>query len=102
MGVCPEHMQHNTNLFADPCYLVVPMLRFFSLPDYSFDEVELPAWAYLREPQRGEQLAALPRSILVAEESGDDSGSTEYTSNSEFSDPLVDGGARPSGRHPGR
>lgn len=44
--VCPEEMEHNTNLLIDPGYLVVPMLQFFSLPDYCFEDIEVPVWAF--------------------------------------------------------
>lgn len=42
----PQNMEHNTNLTSDMTYLVVPMFRFFTLPDYSFDDLEVPAWAF--------------------------------------------------------
>lgn len=42
----PQLMEHNTNLTSDMTYLVVPMFRFFTLPDYSFDELLVPAWAF--------------------------------------------------------
>lgn len=44
--VCPQEMEHNTNLLADVAYLVLPMLQFFALPDYCFEEVQVPKWAY--------------------------------------------------------
>lgn len=44
--VCPEQMEHNTNLLSDVGYLVLPMLQFFSLPDYCFEEIDVPLWAY--------------------------------------------------------
>lgn len=44
--VCPDEMQHNTNLHADANFFVLPMLQFFSLPDYSFEELKVPLWAY--------------------------------------------------------
>mmetsp|Transcript_143149 Transcript_143149/g.252647 ORF Transcript_143149/g.252647 Transcript_143149/m.252647 type:complete len:403 (-) Transcript_143149:30-1238(-) len=44
--VCPEIMQHNTNLLTDVGYLVLPMLQFFALPDYCFEEIDVPAWAF--------------------------------------------------------
>lgn len=43
--VCPQDMDHNSNLLANVTYLVLPMLQFFSLPDYCFDDVEVPNWA---------------------------------------------------------
>lgn len=44
--VCPEEMEHNTNLLTDVAYFVLPMLQFFALPDYSFDEMVVPDWAF--------------------------------------------------------
>lgn len=44
--VCPTDMEHNTNLLSDVGYFVLPMLQFFALPDYCFDEIKVPAWAY--------------------------------------------------------
>merc|ERR1719424_408927 len=42
----PQLMEHNTNLTSDISYLIVPMFRFFALPDYSFKELKIPAWAF--------------------------------------------------------
>lgn len=42
----PPDMEHNTNLTSDISFLIVPMFRFFALPDYSFTELKIPAWAY--------------------------------------------------------
>merc|ERR1719197_364517 len=44
--VNPANMEHNTNLTADIAYLIVPMFRFFALPDYSFQDLVVPSWAY--------------------------------------------------------
>mmetsp|Transcript_66792 Transcript_66792/g.215261 ORF Transcript_66792/g.215261 Transcript_66792/m.215261 type:complete len:360 (+) Transcript_66792:111-1190(+) len=44
--VTPEEMEHNSDLLSDPEFLVRPMLRFFSLPDYSFDELLVPPQAF--------------------------------------------------------
>lgn len=44
--VRPPDMCHNSDLFMDVNYFVVPMLRFFPLPDYCFAEVKVPAWVY--------------------------------------------------------
>jgi pimeloyl-ACP methyl ester carboxylesterase len=44
--VCPELMQHNTNLHSDANFFVMPMLQFFSLPDYCFEELRVPLWAF--------------------------------------------------------
>lgn len=42
----PVAMEHNTNLTSDISFLIVPMFRFFALPDYSFTELKVPSWAY--------------------------------------------------------
>lgn len=44
--VCPEGMEHNSNLLKDVGYLVAPMLQFFALPDYCFKDIDVPEWAY--------------------------------------------------------
>jgi len=44
--ISPKNMDHNSNLTANIAYLIMPMFRFFSLPDYSFRELKVPAWAY--------------------------------------------------------
>lgn len=44
--VTPENMKHNSNLYADPAYFVVPMLQFFALPDYSFEDFHVPPWVF--------------------------------------------------------
>lgn len=44
--VCPQDMEHNTNLLVDVGYFVLPMLQFFALPDYCFEEIQVPSWAY--------------------------------------------------------
>jgi len=42
----PAIMEHNTNLTTDISFLIVPMFRFFALPDYSFQEFTVPSWAF--------------------------------------------------------
>lgn len=44
--VTPEDMHHNTNLHSDASFFVLPMLQFFGLPDYSFDEMTVPEWVF--------------------------------------------------------
>lgn len=44
--VCPALMTHNSCLFQDVSDFVLPMMQFFSLPDYSFEEMVMPGWAY--------------------------------------------------------
>lgn len=46
MFVNPHAMEHNTNLTTDTAFLIVPMFRFFALPDYSFQDLKVPIWAY--------------------------------------------------------
>lgn len=48
MMVCPAHMGHNTSLLKNAGTLVLPMTHFFSLPDYAFEEIQVPAWVYAR------------------------------------------------------
>jgi len=50
--VCPEEMEHNSNLLADPAYLAVPMLQFFALPDYSFEDRPVPSWVVSPDASR--------------------------------------------------
>lgn len=44
--VSPADMEHNTNLLANLGFFVLPMFQFFSLPDYSFEEMTVPLWVY--------------------------------------------------------
>lgn len=44
--VCPDTMHHNSNLYSDPNYFVLPMLQFFALPDFCFEDPCVPFWAY--------------------------------------------------------
>jgi len=46
MMVCPAVMGHNTSLLANVGTFVLPMTQFFSLPDYTFEDIEVPAWAF--------------------------------------------------------
>lgn len=63
MLICPEDMEHNTNLLLHRNYLLVPMLQFFSLPDYSFEDFRVPAWAF---PCKGARRASPIRPELPA------------------------------------
>lgn len=44
--ISPKGMEHNANLTNNITYLTMPMFRFFSLPDYSFQELKVPSWAF--------------------------------------------------------
>jgi len=46
MLVTPASMTHNSSLLKDIGSFVVPMTRFFSLPDYAFENVQLPEWVF--------------------------------------------------------
>lgn len=61
--VTPVGLDHNTNLTADAAFLVIPMFRFFSLPDYCFAELEVPPWVF---DKRRSPLYARPEAQGVA------------------------------------
>jgi len=44
--VCPDAMHHNSNLYTDPNFFVLPMLQFFALPDFCFEDPKVPHWAF--------------------------------------------------------
>ena len=44
--VSPAKMSHNTNLMNDMNDLVMPATHFFSLPDYVFQDLRVPRWAF--------------------------------------------------------
>lgn len=44
--VCPETMDHNSDILANADYFIRPMLQFFALPDYSFKDMVVPASAF--------------------------------------------------------
>jgi len=46
MMVCPADMGHNTSLLKSIGTFVLPMTQFFSLPDYTFEDIEVPSWVY--------------------------------------------------------
>lgn len=46
MMVCPALMGHNTSLLANVGTFVLPMTQFFSLPDYTFEDIEVPEWVF--------------------------------------------------------
>lgn len=46
--VSPPDMEHNTNLLTNLQYFVLPMFQFFALPDYVFQDMEVPEWVYDR------------------------------------------------------
>ncbi|CEM05509.1 unnamed protein product [Vitrella brassicaformis CCMP3155] len=40
--VTPKDMTHNSNLLQNIDYFVLPMLQFFPLPDYAFEDIQIP------------------------------------------------------------
>lgn len=46
MLVTPVSMTHNSSLLRDVASFVMPMTSFFALPDYAFENVRVPDWAY--------------------------------------------------------
>lgn len=46
MMVCPVEMGHNTPLLGALGIFVLPMIEFFSLPDYAFEDIKIPDWAF--------------------------------------------------------
>jgi len=52
--VIPDDMKHNTNILHDAAFFVLPMLHFFSLPDYRFDDMIVPQWVFDRKPAQGD------------------------------------------------
>lgn len=46
MMVCPANMAHNTSLLKSIGTFVLPMTQFFSLPDYTFEDIVVPPWVY--------------------------------------------------------
>lgn len=46
MMVTPPAMSHNSSLLKNINTMVLPMTQFFSLPDYTFEDLEVPAWVF--------------------------------------------------------
>lgn len=44
--ISPPEMEHNTNLLTNLQFFVLPMFQFFALPDYAFQDLHVPAWAF--------------------------------------------------------
>jgi len=44
--ISPPEMEHNTNLLTNLRFFVLPMFQFFALPDYAFQELRVPNWAF--------------------------------------------------------
>jgi hypothetical protein len=71
MMVCPENMCHNAPILDNLSMFVRPMTQFFALPDFTFVDVELPAWVYPRfrkhttlEPDSGERRPLGPDQLV--------------------------------------
>merc|ERR1711964_895853 len=48
--VLAREMDHNTNVLQHVGFFVLPMLQFFQLPDYSFEDLLIPHWAFVVSP----------------------------------------------------
>merc|ERR1719362_1484590 len=59
-------MGHNTNLLTNLGFLILPMFQFFSLPDYAFDEIHVPPWAY----DRTRYFASCRSGVVVSSSTG--------------------------------
>lgn len=46
MLVTPSSMTHNSSLLRDLASFVMPMTTFFALPDYTFENLQVPDWAF--------------------------------------------------------
>jgi len=46
MLVCPEDKDHNFCLLKELSTFILPMVQFFSLPDYVFEDFIIPDWAW--------------------------------------------------------
>jgi len=46
MMVCPPNMAHNSCLLKNVTDFLLPMTEFFPLPDYAFEPIVMPAWAF--------------------------------------------------------
>lgn len=44
--ISPPEMEHNTNLLTNLQFFVFPMFQFFALPDYAFQDLRVPSWAF--------------------------------------------------------
>jgi pimeloyl-ACP methyl ester carboxylesterase len=53
MMVCPEDMHHNTSLLDNVAVFVRPMTQFFSLPDFTCEDILLPEWVLPRDVPKG-------------------------------------------------
>lgn len=56
--ITPSHMEHNTNLLQDISLFVLPMLKFFAIPDYCFEDICIPEWAFIPPGERCSSLDA--------------------------------------------
>jgi len=59
MLVTPHNMGHNTSLLKDAASFIMPMTHFFSLPDYTFEELQMPSWVYPRPNMTSLELESL-------------------------------------------
>eukprot|EP00928_Gymnodinium_smaydae_P031704 TRINITY_DN23188_c0_g1_i1.p1 TRINITY_DN23188_c0_g1~~TRINITY_DN23188_c0_g1_i1.p1 ORF type:complete len:658 (+),score=83.34 TRINITY_DN23188_c0_g1_i1:108-2081(+) len=48
MIVTVDKVGHNFSLLKDAAWFITPMVQFFSLPDFVFEDVQVPSWARCR------------------------------------------------------
>jgi len=58
-------MEHNSNLLFNIQYFILPMFQFFSLPDYVFQDIEVPAWAWDKHRSMYQQSMQTPVGISL-------------------------------------
>jgi len=63
MLVTPTTMSHNTSLLKDVGTFILPMTHFFSLPDYAFEEIEVPDWAFPKTSLQPPEASSVPRPV---------------------------------------
>ncbi|CAE8617447.1 unnamed protein product, partial [Polarella glacialis] len=78
--VTPAEMSHNSSLHQDPAYFVLPMLSFFGLPDYNFDELRIPPWVYGRNTSPTQEESADDKEDSEGRNSVDGAGKLESLS----------------------
>merc|ERR1712151_1249253 len=68
MMISPTGMGHNESLFTDASWFAQPMHQFFALPDFTFQDVQIPNWARSRNLLLSQQAC---RALTVWDEASD-------------------------------
>mmetsp|Transcript_8530 Transcript_8530/g.15238 ORF Transcript_8530/g.15238 Transcript_8530/m.15238 type:complete len:447 (-) Transcript_8530:192-1532(-) len=64
MLVCPEDKDHNFCLLKELSTFILPMVQFFSLPDYVFEDFVIPDWAWSDAAAREAAVEARQHPVL--------------------------------------